>query len=105
MGLLRPSRVPGSGLSRRRAQDFILPFFHESAHLFRVLLDLRRMTRHQRSSHSHWVPEEEALVEHLAASEGRYRGVPGEPEQRNAVESLRARSLIVLTDVFHQRTV
>src|SRR5579871_4409563 len=47
----------------------VTTLLHELAHSFGVLLDLRVVAGHERACHPHRVPEEEALVEHLARAE------------------------------------
>ena len=62
----------------------------KSAHFLGVLLYLHRVARHEGPGHSDGIPEEEPLVQHLAARERRDRSIPGEAEQGNAVERTRS---------------
>src|SRR5579859_5188893 len=55
--------------------------------------------------HAHRVAEEEALIQHLARAEGRYGGVPGQAEKRNAVQGLQPGRLVIVLDVGAQRAV
>src|SRR3954468_18397087 len=85
-------------------ESFVARFLHERPHSFRILLDLTRMPGHERARHPHRIAEKEALIQHLAAGECGNRGIPGEPEERNTVERLGARRLVIFPDVLHQRS-
>src|SRR3954453_2665558 len=85
-------------------ESFVAGFLHERPHSFRVLLDLTRMPGHERACHPHRITEEETLIQHLAAGECGNRGIPGKPEQRDAIKRLGARRLVIFPDVLRRRS-
>src|SRR6185437_279325 len=93
------------GPLRGGAERFVAALLDELPHLLHVLLDLSVVSRDQRPGHAHRIAKEKALIKHLPCSERRNGSIPGKPEQRDPLERIRARGLVVLPDVIDQRSL
>src|SRR5215831_17840688 len=86
-------------------ERFVAAFLDERLYGVRVLPNLGSMIGDERARHANRIAEEEPLVENLSRSKRRERCIPGEAEERDSVEGLGARSLVVAFDVLDQRAL